>query len=342
MLPLDDKVRLLELRRLMRNFSFLSQIDGPLATKKGPRANREKERITKLIKESVFRYGWKKSPRAKLAVSFRFFDTEQNKADVTKLVKFYLDLLEGPIFDDDRKVYYLEAATWRVRFRPKQLEKSKVIIQVRRLSDYIRLLDYAGEADFDFEEDDEYDRVMPNYSLEPDLWNIAEAQAKALSNLKISIYDRPGLKSHGLQTMMSNLRGLSPFIFDLGGLPQDCGNNQFIKKLQDEITKFKKEMDFFSTIYVPVELDVQVTSSGLKLGKDLDNIMLQVGSAFGKELLNEHAYLSGYRIYVVEDSPTALGNAIRTQLLPKCAIQQHDTHIDKVLEQYEEKLEWEA
>jgi len=322
----------------MWNISFLSPIDGALTTKKGPRAEHEKERITNLIKENVFSCGWKKLPRAKLAVRFRFFDTEQNKADITRLVKFYLDLLKGSIFDDDRQVYYLEAVTWRVKPSLKGPEKSSVTIQVRRLSDYIRLLDYAGEADSDFEEDDRYNRIVPNYSLEPHLRNIVEAQEKSISNLNISIYDRPGLKSY-LQTMMSYMMGISPFIVDLGALPQDCGTNQFKKILQEKIAKFKKEVDFLSTIYVPIELDVQVTSPGLTLGKDLDNIMLLIGSAFRKELLNKPAYLSGYRIYVVEKSPAESDNTIMAQLLPKGAIQHYDNHFQKVLEQYEEKLE---
>lgn len=340
MLPFDDKVKLLELSRLMRGFRFLSTIEGVLTTKRGPRANHEKKRITKLIKESASRYGWKKSPRAKIAVIFRFVDVEQNKADITRLVKFYLDLLKGTVFDDDRQVYFLEAVTWRMQSESKEQEKSKVMIEVHHLFDYIRLLDYACEVDLDYEdEDDEYCSIKPNFSLEPNHWNISEAQSASLSGLKISIYDRPGFKIPGLQTMMSSLSGSSPFIFDLGGLPQDCGNNQFVKKLQDEMGKFKKEIDLFDTIYVPVDLDVQVSSSGVKLGKDLDNIMLQVGNVFRKELLHKHAYLSGYRIYVVEDELKESGSEIKAQLLPEHAISKFSIHISNKLEKYKESLD---
>jgi Holliday junction resolvase RusA-like endonuclease len=104
----DARVRYLELNRLVSHRSghhLFFRIDGSLATKNQLRAQSELQKIKVKIADHFERYRWKTAPRAKLIVSFRFFDNEKNKADISKLVKFYLDALKETAFGDDRQVY---------------------------------------------------------------------------------------------------------------------------------------------------------------------------------------------------------------------------------------------
>ena len=151
----DGRVRYLELNRLRPSLRsgrrLLLRIQGPLATKNQRRAQSELQHTKKKILEAIKTYKWKPSPRAQLAVSFRFFGREKNHADVSKFVKFYLDALKEAAFDD-RQVRYLEASIWR---GSPGKDSSVTFGEVRRLTDYCSL-DFAGEADIDSEEHREH------------------------------------------------------------------------------------------------------------------------------------------------------------------------------------------
>lgn len=333
----DARLQYLELNRLSSLRSgrrLFLRFEGPLTTKNQRRAQSELQQIKKKILADIVRYKWKPAPRAKLAVSFRFFGRERNHADVSKLVKFYLDALKETAFGDDRQVYYLEASIWR-GFPGK--DQSMVFGEVRRLTDYCRFLDYAAEADIDSEEPEENGFPL---LLDPrsSCWPVAKRQAEVLSWTKISQYDRPGLREYLLPTMMDRLTGASSLIFDFGGLPKDCGTDKFLRTLNDRLSTFRNKESLLSGIFVPIELDLQVGNGCPQLAKDLDNIMLHVCSKISSVLLAKQAYISGYRAYVVNNLSRDSATRVQMQLLPQGAIENYRHYIEKAVEKRLEEL----
>lgn len=333
----DARVRYLELNRLSSLRSghrFLLRIEGPLTTKNQLRAQSELQRIKSKIVEDINRHKWKTAPRAKLAVSLRFFDREKNKADISKLVKFYLDALKETVFADDRQVRYLEAAV--LRASPGK-DSSVVFGEVRRLADYCRILDYAAEVDIDAEKDEENSFPFL-FDLRSKYWSVAKRQAEVLSWTKISPYNRPGMKDYLLPTTMARLSDANPLIFDFGTLPTDCGTDRFLSTINDRLVALRDRRHVLSTIFVPIELDVQISNGCLRLVKDLDNILLHVCSRISSVLLAEHAYISGYRAYVVNNSCQDSATRIQVQLLLQGAIENYGRRIEKAVEKHLDDL----
>jgi Holliday junction resolvase RusA-like endonuclease len=338
----DARVQYLELKRLVSLISghqLFFRIDGSLATKNQLRAQSEFQRIKGKIAENINRYRWKTAPRAKLAVSLRFFDDEKNKADISKLVKFYLDALKETAFGDDRQVHYLEATVLRAPPRPRS---SVVFGEVRRLTDYCRLLDYAAEADTENEEEEE-NSFPVLFDPSSEYWLVAKRQAEVLSWTKISQYDRPGLREYLLPTMMGRLKSANPLIFDFGTLSTDRGTDRFLRAVNERLIAFRDDESLLSRIFIPIELDVQVGNGYRQLAKDLDNIMLHVCSKIGSVLLSERAYISGYRAYLVNNLSRDSATRIQVQLLPPGAIESYSDRVEKAVEKRLEELkeeEW--
>jgi hypothetical protein len=88
-----------------------------------------------------------------------------------------------------------------------------------------------------------------------------------------------------------------------------------------------------------VELDVQVTPRALKLGKDLDNIMIDICRPFTEEVFGDVGYLNAFRIYVTDRLPIDAVGGIRIKLLPFGAIQDFRGSVGDVLRKLEEYLE---
>lgn len=332
----DARVQYLELNRLSSLRSgrrLVLRNGGPLTTKNQLRAQSELQRIKAKIAEDIERYRWKTAPRAKLAVRFLFFGREKNHADISKLVKFYLDALKETAFGDDRQVHYLDASIWR-GFPGK--DQSMVFGEVRRLTDYCRLLDYVAETDTEDEEEENTFPVLFDPSSE--YWLVAKRQAEVLSWTTISQYDRPGLREYLLPTMMDRLKGANRLIFDLGTLSTDCGTDRFLNAVNEKLIAFRDDGSLLSRIFIPIELDVQVGNGCLQLAKDLDNIMLHVCSKIGSVLLAERAYISGYRAYLVNNLSRDSATRVQVQLLPPGAIEIYNDRLEKAVEKRLEEL----
>lgn len=324
---LDPIVKHLELARLTRT-EFITSLSGRLATKRGVRAKKIIEEVKRKLYSQAKELNWKFAQRAKLAVSLLFFDYEQNKADIHKLVKFYLDALQGPIFRDDRQVYYLDAYLWRIAGSSKE---SLVFIKVRRLHEFIRLLDYADECDL-LAGDDEF---IPSAYFRKEL---EQNQHDRLVNIKIADFSRPGLAEFLQPTVARHYRE-HPLIFDLGELPQKDVRNQFKQTIERTIDAFKFDENPLNPLFVPIELDVQVNQPGLKVAKDLDNIMSHICPAIKNSLLEGESYINGYRIYVVQNLSLSRRSAIQLQLLPMGAISRYHNRLEKGLEVAREQIE---
>lgn len=137
-----------------------------------------------------------------------------------------------------------------------------------------------------------------------------------------------------------NYQSGHPYIIDLGDLPSKSGeSNEYKQRIRDTLKALTEQSNIFNPIVIPVELDVQVTPRALKLGKDLDNIMIGICGPFTEEVLGSGGYLNAYRIYVTDRLAVDISGGIRVKLLPFGAIQDFEHSISKVLRKTEEYLE---
>jgi len=107
----------------------------------------------------------------------------------------------------------------------------------------------------------------------------------------------------------------NPYIIDLGDLPQKSGESkEYRQRIYDTLKTMTERSNIFNPIAVPVELDVQVTPRSLRLGKDLDNIMIDICRPFVEEVLGDGGYLNAFRIYVTDKLPIDAAGGIRIKL----------------------------
>lgn len=375
------KIMLLQLRK--RRSRFMSIAKGDLTQKRTHGAHRIAEAMKRQLSSDIERSNWRYAPRAKVAVSMHFHAESNQTPALHNLVKFYLDPLCSVVFNDDRQVGYLVAQCWRPprRFSNLNDKNSSVFIEVERLTDYkckfdllFSLLEFDGFRDhlkWDYryqhlvDKKDEFEALEEAFEdlwldkMIPDVLGISdearekfhrssmmELQERLLMLNKIDQFDRPsGPKEKYFCKERSKLHDLRPLNIDLGGLPTKGESKQYKQRIRTRLQKLKKGFRLFGQILVPIELDVQITPRSLKLGKDLDNIMRDIAPSFTEELLNNEAYLQGYRIYVVdklsEDNPSG---GIRLKLLSPGAISSFEDAMDETLiaakDWLENQLHW--
>jgi hypothetical protein len=356
------KVMLLQLRK--RRSHFMTVVQGDLVQKRRRGADQIAEDMKRQFSAQMDKTSWRYAPRAKVAVTMHFHARDDQIPTLHNLVKFYLDPLRSVVFNDDRQVGYLAAQCWRPpkRFQNLGDKDASVFIEVERLTDYKRRFDlyfalmelgeFRDYLKWDYgcrhlvDEDDEFEAL-------DDLWldkaaadflglsdetreklrrfSIMELQRHRALN-RIDQLDRPGgPKGKYLRKERAKLRDLRLFTVDLGDLPAKGESKQYKQRIRTRLRKLPGEFRLlFRQILVPIELDVQVTPRALKLGKDLDNIMLGIAPAFKEELLHSEAYLHGYRIYVTDklSEDNSSGN-IRLKLLPLGAISSFEDAMDE-------------
>jgi len=320
------RIKLVEYRRLSLRPRFLFLTPGPLVTKKSARAKDTKRSLRQKLRKQVKRLRWNFAPRAKLAVSFRFYDRATSHLDVYNLVKFYLDTLQGIVFEDDRQVHYLEAAASRV---PAGGGESSAFIQVHRLRDYERYVELASEVEPS--EDEESDiSFHPNYLDDP-YAAVADRQRKALSRTQVLSHSSSARRL-GFASMMDLFTGTHPFIFHLGGIPKGKDESAFKSRIRQTLSDYMIRVPLLRNVHVPIELNAQITRQGLKQGKDLDNVLRLVCPIIKEKLLDHKAYINGYRAYVLGDevSPPRLS----IQLLPIGAIATYNKSLEAGFKAY--------
>jgi len=322
-----DRVKPLEFRRLATRARLRMRVRGPLATKGGLRARRLESLVRQQIVEATQLWRWKCAPRAKMAVSFRFFDQEKNHPDVHSLTKFYLDCLKAIVFRDDRQVHYLDVSTHR--FRAEEGESS-LFMDVWRLTDYERSVQLGGGAKAPYEDKEHFPHQI--YHLHPDDWEMAVRQHQALAGSPVLSHN----KAFGLPSLMDIFRDAHPMIFDLGGLPTSVGTLAFADRIREAMELHASQRKLLSKIYIPVELNAQVTKQAFGLAKDLDNVMRTVCRTVAQRLLHPTAYISGYRVYVIDD--VNVPPRLSVQILPVGAIETYARQIDARFEAYGEQL----
>jgi len=263
-----------------------------------------------------------------------FFANDSQIPLVHNLVKYYMDLLKGLFFADDRQVHYLEAYCYKTDRR-----KSKLYLEVERLTNYKQKLRHYFEFKDQFGLDDGSERNLEIGELRKVL-NKAQLQSMVLERNRIEAFDQPGDHSEYFGDFIHNYQKGHPYIIDLGDLPHKSGESKGYKqRISDTLKALTKRSNIFNPIVVPVELDVQVTPRALRLGKDLDNIMIDICRPFNDRVFGEGGYLNAFRIYVTDKLPMDRAGGIRIKLLPFGAIQDFTGSVDEVLRKAEEYLE---
>lgn len=329
------RIKLLQLRKLKLKSSFITCIDGDFTQKFTRRAGQVSQQVITNVRRDLAASNWKLVPRGRVAVKMSFFAKDSQVPSVYNLVKYYMDLLNGLFFADDRQVHYLEAYCY-VRNR----EDSKLYLEVERLTSYKQKINHYFEFKDQFGFDDGPDR---NSEIPDGLLKVlprAQLQAMVLELNRIEPFDQPGDHSEYFGDFIRNYQAGHPYIVDLGDLPQKSGQSkEYRQRIYDTLRHLTEHSKVFNPIVVPVELDVQVTHGTLKLGKDLDNIMIDICRPFTEEVLGDGGYLNAFRVYVTDKLPLDAAGGIRIKLLPFGAIQDFRGSVDQVLRKAEEYLE---
>lgn len=149
-----DKPELVELRKLLgrvyrarRRRGYMGVlIPEKLVQKRTTSSVSVEEAARKAIRFGARKYKWQCAPRARIAVTMHFTVGDRQVAELPKLVKFYLDLMKGELFTDDRQVEYLAAECRLPRGLPiPQGDLEIAIIFVERLSRYLARFDLFFE-----------------------------------------------------------------------------------------------------------------------------------------------------------------------------------------------------
>ncbi len=329
----QSKIKLLQLRKFKKNFGFLSEYQGAIFTKRGLKAKSESQNIKSDFQNDAKRFNWAPPPRARIAISFKIFCRQKNPPEIYHIPKYYLDLLEGSVFKNDKQVHYLETYIWR---STDKASGSKMYIQAMRLIDLFKIWNIYQEIDTPFRYFDEEMTFPFSYLLDKKLWNIAEAQYKIIANSNISKYDRPGLKIY--PTMMNRFSEIDPFIIDIGNLPSKGESRDFQNNISNIVVGFANKYPLFRKIYFPIELDIQITKSVFNKFTDLDNVAIKICKEFKRVILYHKLYINGYRIYVVDNLEGNIESGVRLKVLPAGAIESYNERIEEALAKYEEEL----
>jgi hypothetical protein len=338
---LDPKIKLLQLRKMKYNPGLIINVDGPLLSKRARRARCKTKSVTNQIEKATQLFNWVAPPRARVAVSLAFFSSKPNPPELYSLVKYYLDVLQGPVFKDDRQVHYLDASIWRST--PEGTHgPSSLYIRVRRLSEYLRMLELCEESD-EFNCRDDNLSVCPHlHSVKKSVRDDAAKQFDFLSGSRIMVYDMPRLKNATLAAMAQDFNAMYPLVFDFGSLPKRGGSHYFQNVIASSLSKFVSTYRIFQKLSIPIEFDAQVTKEGFKLVKDLDNIMSTICSEVRKQVLSPAAYVNGYRVYVADKLASNIESGVQLKLLPPGEIESYNDRIRNALEALEEDLEEET
>ncbi|TKJ38672.1 MAG: hypothetical protein CEE38_02925 [Planctomycetes bacterium B3_Pla] len=332
---LDPKIKLLQLRKLKHNHGLIAMLNGPLLSKGGAQTKLYTDQITKQINHAAEEFNWSPPPRARMAVSFRFFSDQYDAPEIYSLVKYYLDLLQGPVFKDDRQVQYIDASIWRSTPKTDKAS-SRLYVYVRRLSEYSRLLDLCAESDAFRKENGS--PIIHHHLIDQEHWDDADKQCDLLRCNRIMAYDVPHHNNPFLKEFVIDFNKHHPLIFDFGSLPKRGQSKQFKEEIGSSLSKLITNYLRSNKILVPVEFDVQVPKSAAALTKDLDNIMITICSEAKKHLIDPKLFINGYRIYVADRLDADGDSGLQVKLLPAGEIESYNDRIEKAIESLEETL----
>lgn len=366
----ETKLRILGLRLRKRRLPCYVELPGE-PTQKGTRsAKRQSLQAQRLIGEAITAARWKIPPRARIAVTMSFFPERASGPDIHHLVKFYLDLIKGRMFADDRQVVMLTATCSRIARGDSIAVADRTgttHIRVQRFADYGEryslYADLTRNTDFrhhsglrehvrDYSDDDGiqpsaewvFAMFKQNGMSDADIAKIRAyerqmREERALKINRLEDYDIPGnpdSKYSGIT--MAGIRDMEYFRIRVGKLPKKGQSPQYESAIRSAAVRMARSIPIRGKITFPIELDIQVTPDIATLEKDLDNIVRDIAPAIKDQILEPSSYIHAYRIYV---TPRISGHdktgSIRVKILPQGEIERFEERIDKTLEA---GLEW--
>jgi hypothetical protein len=331
----EKKIKLLQLRKYKTNFGFMSHYEGPIFTKGGTKSKASAEKIKSKFQKDADKFQWKSPPKARIAISFHIFCDQKNPPEIYRIVKYYMDLLQGPVFKNDKQVHFVEASIWRSN---NESSKSSIYIQARRLIELYKIWDiYQGLNDYQIERDEEVMFPYPHL-IDQFLWDTADRQYEILKIGKISPYDRPGLKRYINPTMMGRFCGIDPLIFNIGHLPGKDESKEFQEKINKIFYGFGNKFPLFKKIYFPIEIDLQVTKTNQKYFSDLDNTVTRICKELRNTILYEKAYINGFRAYVVDEAARGTKADLRLKIFPAGEIESYNKRMEESLKNFEKEI----
>ena len=314
----------------------MSHYEGPILTKGGTKSKASAEKIKAKFQKDADKFHWISPPKARIAISFHIFCDQKNPPEIYRIVKYYMDLLQGPVFNDDKQVHFIEASIWRSN---SWSLKSSIYIQARRLIELYKIWDiYQDLNDYQIEQDEEI--LFPYLHLiDQSLWDTADRQYEILKIGRISSYDRPGLKQNISSTMMGRVCGIDPLFFDIGHLPGKDESREFQVTVNKIFYDFGNNYPLFKKIYLPIEIDLQVTKANQKYSSDLDNIVTRICKELRKTILYEKAHINGFRAYVVDEAARGTKSDLRVKILPAGEIESFNKRMEKSLDNLKKEIE---
>ena len=345
----DDELLRVVLYRINRKKKYI-HLTGPLLQKyRRTRADFEcKAQLAKKTESS----GWKIRPRAKLAIKLVFYSSQRQPPSLMKLAKYYLDLLQGLAYKDDRQIQYLTVQLWQGKVTDAR-DDSHVIISLQTLSDLNQALDIfhwhcEEEQERSFTDDGFGDRheaeTLEDLKefLDPRSYTalksmyLTQMQENLLKHNRIRSFDRPrvpGIRADHLLHV-----DLPPFSLDLGNLPEIGESRQWRLRLLKDLDKIRNRGQVFKRIEIPIELDVKVISNE-DVDKDLDNLGLELIRSFASTFENI-VDIVGYRSYCSVIPDYVGPPRVIMRLLPAGEINRHDRFVESALAELEESIDW--
>lgn len=300
MLPDDKALRLLRLRSLLFS-SPLFYLNGTLRQPHNLAAKDAARKFRARIRKHLEEFEWKPPPRAKIWVRL-CFDARPESPGLGNLPKYYLDLLTGLAYHDDRQVEALEVT----RRQSSDLSREGVLVKLDRLArvrERQRVAEYLLSTvldGFDYREERSYDplSIEDQQAVEA---LVPGYQARRLledSGRGLHWYHYPRRDMYPEES--ARIRETDPLVVELGRLPAHGEGDRYRRGLDSQITSFLRRYPFLAGGgCVPLKLVAQVARSDLGPGKDLDNIMRDVLSVLGPKFPG----IDGYRIHAVSRLP---------------------------------------
>jgi hypothetical protein len=125
---------------------------------------------------------------------------------------------------------------------------------------------------------------------------------------------------------------MDPLFLKLGSLPRARGEgSRFREAIEEALREFTK-LQVFQQIVVPVELELRVTREGLRLGKDLDNIMLEEVIPCFSRHLGKGGKVIGYSALVADPLTRDLPGDVWLRVMPAGSIGAMNNWIERMLE----------
>ena len=254
--------------------------------------------------------------------------------ELPRVVKAYLDALEGIAYDDDRQVEYLEVRQSPMRHpmmdgyvpRDGESDDASVFIEAEPVKDYTDRYDRAVRTglfkreapwwpEWSMRDEIELAKLRRELqrTLESERGRLPERiridEERRLTDGVLADIDRPGplpQAAHAVHRMLPIQRFLratrrrAAFWVSLRGGPRDS-SAVWKRELQDAVEDFKRR-----SVGLPfrgfIALDIAVRGASLE-GKDLDNLAHSILVPFEEALCISRGTVSAYRVYTAPGDP---------------------------------------